>query len=328
MSPPAVIPDDDDEHLLYGSAQQYAHSNLKRDRERGGRCAECGLQTHGLGIEPFTGSCFKLPLSVDQEVHRGRCLLCFPLRQQQQQQQENYQASLAIQEQSFPSSLVSQNVASIQTETNRERIASSPIMDDSTVVGNIVPHSEEVFDIMYMMRRYPNAEVVQERGCKELWVQSWDDDTSSAIGHVGGIPRILEAMSKFPRNVNLQRCACEALQNLVCVSAYNRFVIVDQGGAALIVQAMMRHLDSIGIQHCGCIALASLASSQELHEDIIRAGGGHAAVHSARKFAGEETVRLAARQVLQALGCDPSRYIPQTIETIPEECYTERISSR
>lgn len=64
---------------------QHQHSSqcdnlsLRRDREREGRCSECGAQTHEMRFNPDTGSVVKEPLSVEREVHRGRCLLCHPL---------------------------------------------------------------------------------------------------------------------------------------------------------------------------------------------------------------------------------------------------------
>lgn len=54
-------------------------SSLRRDREREGRCADCGAQTHDIRYEPETGSSRKVPLNIEGEVHRGRCLLCNPL---------------------------------------------------------------------------------------------------------------------------------------------------------------------------------------------------------------------------------------------------------
>jgi hypothetical protein len=50
---------------------------LRMDREREGRCAECGIETHSIvssnkGYE-------KTPLNVEGEVFDGRCLFCHPL---------------------------------------------------------------------------------------------------------------------------------------------------------------------------------------------------------------------------------------------------------
>eukprot|EP00563_Minutocellus_polymorphus_P010119 CAMPEP_0181069386 /NCGR_PEP_ID=MMETSP1070-20121207/26919_1 /TAXON_ID=265543 /ORGANISM="Minutocellus polymorphus, Strain NH13" /LENGTH=204 /DNA_ID=CAMNT_0023150189 /DNA_START=454 /DNA_END=1065 /DNA_ORIENTATION=+ len=45
--------------------------SLKRDREREGRCSECGAQTHELRVDPRTGGRSKEPLNVEGEVRRG-----------------------------------------------------------------------------------------------------------------------------------------------------------------------------------------------------------------------------------------------------------------
>ena len=46
--------------------------SLKRDREREGRCSECGAQTHELRVDQRTGARTKEPLNVEGEVRRGR----------------------------------------------------------------------------------------------------------------------------------------------------------------------------------------------------------------------------------------------------------------
>lgn len=51
---------------------------IRLDRERDGRCADCGAQTHEIQLDA-SGQAVKLPLSVPGEVHRGRCLFCHPL---------------------------------------------------------------------------------------------------------------------------------------------------------------------------------------------------------------------------------------------------------
>lgn len=53
---------------------------IRLDREREGRCADCGAQTHEVQFDPSgSGRAIKVPLSVPGEVHRGRCLFCHPL---------------------------------------------------------------------------------------------------------------------------------------------------------------------------------------------------------------------------------------------------------
>ena len=54
-------------------------AQIRVDRERDGRCADCGAQTHEIQVD--NGCAMKIPLSVPGEVHRGRCLFCHPLPQ-------------------------------------------------------------------------------------------------------------------------------------------------------------------------------------------------------------------------------------------------------
>jgi hypothetical protein len=49
-------------------------------------------------------------------------------------------------------------------------------------------HPTEIIDILCQMKRSPQCEAIQARGCEGLWVHSWDDHASDAIGEVGGIP--------------------------------------------------------------------------------------------------------------------------------------------
>eukprot|EP00957_Ditylum_brightwellii_P040021 3028815-Ditylum_brightwellii.AAC.1 len=88
------------------------------------------------------------------------------------------------------------------------------------------------------MRNFPSDSSIQEWGCKQLWIQSWDDETSCAIGRVGGISSVVDTMLCHRENTKLQQYACEALQNLAVCNDYNRDVIVDHGGITAIADAM------------------------------------------------------------------------------------------
>ena len=301
-----------------GTRRGNATSALKRDREREGRCGECGIQTHGIRIDPSHVLPLKVPLTIENEVYRGRCLLCFPLNPNRTHQPpSNVQGS-------SPANSFSVFVADVNANSGSTSIPSEshsrlgPLSASYGYMGS--DESTEIVDMLYIMRQHPHSEAIQEWGCEGLWIHSWEDETSAAIGRIGGISRILDAMSLFPHNEHLQHCACEALQNLA-VNSYNRNAIVDYGGAALIVQAMMRHFDSLDIQQCGSVALTSLAASPELHDDIIRAGGAHAIIHAARKYADGDSIRsgaflAVAMQALHALNVDPCRYILSDVHQI------------
>jgi len=55
----------------------YSTKVIQRDREREGRCHQCGLETHKL-INTSFGVELQ-PLTIEGEVLNGRCLLCDPL---------------------------------------------------------------------------------------------------------------------------------------------------------------------------------------------------------------------------------------------------------
>lgn len=175
---------------------------------------------------------------------------------------------------------------------------------------------DEIFDTLFHMRQYPQTEDVQERACAALWVQSYDDENAQAMGRVGGISPVLDAMFQFPLNPSIQHSCCEIIQNLA-VHAANRHVIVQKGGAALVVRAMMTHLNnsnsttSTTLQISACHALFNLSRSKNLHKDILGAGASHAIVHAARSCASDTMLQQAALSALQELGADEAKqYLP------------------
>jgi hypothetical protein len=316
MSNPVVIPNIDDDSMSscslpdpatrsYFSPQHSIYrenspsGSLRLIRERDGRCADCGIQTHSFQRDPLSLRSEKVPLSVQNEAYRGRCLLCHPLPRHLTQEMDTFEnAHLAI-DSPFARTNQLQNVGPITVEPQQSEGNASPIVE--IYKGEIVGSTAELVDVLHAMKSYPHAEFIQEMGCQKLWVESWDDETSVILGQIGGIDRILDAMMHFPTNFHMQRSGCEALQNLA-LNTYNRTLIVEHGGAALVVQAMMRHLHSRCIQQCGCSALAALAASSELHDDILQAGGGLAIIHLLSKFGHEQSICYHVWQALEALG--------------------------
>jgi hypothetical protein len=286
-----------------------ANMGIKRDREREGRCADCGMQTHEFQADPLSpGSQVKVPLTIAREVHRGRCLLCFPVFPQDSLNREQQAAKpMCTQNDSLSYSFYDVPTASSPYSSR----LSDPNVQHSLAV--LACQTADIVDILSAMKRVPHDMVVQEKGCQRLWILSWEEENAFAIGRVGGITLVLDAMARFPTNAHLQQCGCESLQNLA-LNNYNRREICDLGGVVLIVQAMMRHVDVAGIQQCGCTALASIATCKDHHKDITRVGGFHAIVLAARNFADEESVLRAAYDAVYALGFDPSGRLPRRPE--------------
>lgn len=283
--------------------------SLKRDREREGRCSECGVQTHEFRIDNQTGQLRKIPLTVDYEVHRGRCLFCYPISHQPIQSMDAaFRSTRSINTVSsagsYPGSSRPDYVGSNASAADASTV-SNPAVEDT--LRNFDNEGCDLLEILSAMRRYPNERRIQEKGCEKLWIQSWDDENSAAIGRVGGISTLLHAMASFPRSQRLQQSGCEALQNLA-LNDFNREAIKEHGGINTVVQAMNNHPDIVGVQQCGCTALANLAASAENHLDIANAGGLHAIMNAAQRNQDEETVLRAAYQALRAMGYDPNRH--------------------
>lgn len=280
--------------------------SLKRDREREGRCSECGVQTHEFRIDAMTGRHVKVPMTVESEVHRGRCLLCYPIP--------------------LTCGRSSRSLATISTLGNSsapgnfhrpEQVESSPTVvtnsSADTALQRMQEDSCDLLELLTTMRHFPNEIQIQEKGLEKLWVDAFDDDNSIAIGRVGGIGTVLQAMNSFPNVAKLQQYGCEALQNLA-LNEYNRDYMGEHGGIAAVVQAMNAHRDVVGVQQAGCTALANLAASRDHHVDIANTGGLHAIVHAAQTYSNQEDVLRAAYQALRAMGYDPQRHGAQARE--------------
>ena len=108
IDPTAPTPQSDNTSSSNDAAQ------VRLDRERDGRCADCGAQTHEIQADPTgNGRTVKIPLSVQGEVHRGRCLFCHPLPQ-------NHRASTGSASQSRHSS----------HGRNKRQMDPAPTLDD------------------------------------------------------------------------------------------------------------------------------------------------------------------------------------------------------
>lgn len=285
--PALILPDNDDDDQVLSSHP----SNLETDlhlrnekerygndtcllgllRERDGRCAFCGINTHCFQSDPFNyHKTMKIPLTIDKEVFRGRCLFCHPITNQ----------SFDFMKSSSPSAFVHeiQNKRSIQSTALTTTTTTTPYSEDECD-----DDSTDLIRILQVMESSPLHEHCQEACCESLWVYSWDDDLSAMIGRLGGIKRIIRAMINFPEHKLIQLCACGALENLSC-NSYNRSLVGDLGGAVQLVQTMLLHSNSICIQKSCCMAMASLAQSPKIRKEIIEAGGRHAILQSLQTF--------------------------------------------
>jgi hypothetical protein len=282
---------------------------VRRDREKEGRCGECGMHTHQWAWNPLNQAPLKVPLTIPHEVHRGRCLLCYPLP-------EVISQGLQLGETSTPSGgpeasksfKAKRRISDFGFKAMAEQVLDAKELDDPSVrIAMKAMEEADICDVLHVMKCVPHIGSLQALACEKLWVLTWDDDNATSIGRVGGVALIAQAMERFPHNARLQQCACEALQNLAAHEG-NRCDIIESGGIALIVRAMVCHHKSAEIQKCACSALANLAC--EYPQDVCRVGGLHAVVHAARRFNQETGVVRAAYDAVLCMGVDPRGHLP------------------
>lgn len=285
-------------------------SEVRRDREKEGRCGECGIHTHQWAWNPLNQAPLKVPLTIPHEVHRGRCLLCYPLPEEISQGLQNGETETSTPPRAATSKpfKAKRRISDFGRMALAEHVLDAKELDDPSVrIAMKAMEEADICDVLHVMKCVPHIGSLQALACEKLWVLTWDDDNATSIGRVGGVALIVQAMERFPHNARLQQCACEALQNLAAHEG-NRCEIVESGGVALIVRAMMCHSKSAEIQKCACSALANLAC--EYPHDVSRVGGLHAVVHAARRFNQETRVVRAAYDAVQCMGVDPRGQLP------------------
>jgi hypothetical protein len=301
---PNVIPDDSDhnvdylldstdgEHACTPDASMIANMYvsptplLETVRELDGRCGKCGLQTHSVHFDLLTKRRRVEPLSIPNEVHRGRCLLCHPLPVDSSQRIDRTDIKLTGPRASFNE------------------------LEDSTLIEDDI---SELVHILHVMNSNPYTEILQEQGCDALWVHSYDDEHSIVLGRIGGINTLLDAMIHFPTNVRIQHSCTEAIQNLAS-NHYNRIHIVNQGGAALLVRAMMLHRHSCAIHRGACRALGNLTSSEGLIHEVLQAGAGPAIAMSIKTFDHRDS--LSCNEYESLLSLTRCNITPQPIQVV------------
>lgn len=335
----------------------------KRDREREGLCGECGIRTHEFRLLDQPKTTVKVPLTVANEVYRGRCLICHPRPRPRRKRRRR---QLGTAEECSSKDVGSHNTSrgtsvhfdvddlcgggdgssvgtfsihhfgtidsrggggttsvrfdddpscgggkggggsvgtfSIHLGTENESSVRQPSADvQEAALRSLDADTTDLIDIISCMRQYQNDLQVQERGCFRLWIQSWDDDDSGAIGRAGGITTILAAMRRWEGHRDLQHYGCEALQNM-SLNRYNRDVVVRNGGIGIIINAMTAHRDILAVQRCGCTALANLVDSSGNGSIAERGDCIRSMVKAAENFPHDENVMREACHALRAMG--------------------------
>lgn len=168
----------------------------------------------------------------------------------------------------------------------------------------------DICDILVAMRRFPFSLPIQSIACEKLYVACFDRDHAHAIGLVGGIRTIIDAMEHHSKDVALQRGCAGIIKHLALASPYNLDMLDRMGAVAIIVGAMERNPQSAPLLESCCWALESMArgSNPELKMRVAKGGGIHASMKAVETFPNNESLLRAAFHCLRQMGYNPSSY--------------------
>ena len=279
---------------------------LQEQREKEGRCAFCGIQTHQVLADHQT----KTALTIQGEVYRGRCLLCYPVVMGNAAGTPTDTTSSGLTDsEEFDSWMAEMSEDDVVMTKAATQDDETDFLDDEDLTeqsshlaqpkNSTSEHVYDVLDVLNAMKRFPQDVYIQSKGCERLWILSWDEDNAAAIGRVGGSILLLDAMTNFPQDTFLQLCGCEALQNLSHVES-TRQDLCDLGAVPLIVRAMMEHsLTTLAILQSGCNTLTNLSFSVDIRDELLSISGGYSLICETAVHHSDLRVARAARDTLR-----------------------------
>jgi hypothetical protein len=106
-----------------------------------------------------------------------------------------------------------------------------------------------------------------------------------AVGRVGGIEVILEALQYFKGEIIVQKYGCHALMNLMWECRQNVDIFVRQKGVPIVIETMKRFSADGELQKYGCGIVGHICVLQpEYHRHVIDAGGLVAVASVVQKY--------------------------------------------
>lgn len=168
----------------------------------------------------------------------------------------------------------------------------------------------DICDVIVAMRRFPFSLPIQSIACEKLYVHCFDSDHAHAIGLVGGIRTVIDAMEHHAQDIALQRGCAGIIKHMATASKYNLDMLDRMGAVKIIVNAMERNSQCAPLLESCCWALGSMArgSNPDIKMRVAKGGGIHAAMNAVEQFPRNESLLRAAFYCLQQLGYNPSSY--------------------
>jgi hypothetical protein len=168
----------------------------------------------------------------------------------------------------------------------------------------------DICDIVVAMRRFPFSLAVQRSACEKLYAHCFDQEHAHAIGLVGGIRTIIDAMEHHPNDAKLLHACTDVMKQLAMASTFNTDMLDRMGSVGIIISTMERHPKNAALLESCCWAMERLTQSPspELKLRWAKGGGIHAAMKAVETFPNNESLLRAAFHCLRQLGYNPSSY--------------------
>ena len=135
----------------------------------------------------------------------------------------------------------------------------------------------------------------------------------SAIGTAGGIASLVDAMSRFPDNVRIQRRVTNTLSTLFHRPFLNKKRMVDVGGVRLLLHNMMHHDGEVA--HGSLMALGSLLCSYAAEVPKMSPDNIERLIFIMRSNAHHRAIQSGGNQIIRRMWTSDSTVRSQLPET-------------
>lgn len=162
--------------------------------------------------------------------------------------------------------------------------------------------------VLLTMRKWQYNAQIQKWGCFYLTrLLSTTNDEASIVA-MGGVEAILDAMTIFPDDEDINRFALNALMCAFCSEqvfhdSAGRFV-KQLDGVAKIVKCMKRNSTWDELQETACALFTNLARGKEIHKALLEGGAASAVAMAAEKNKGNKPIKEHALEFMKLVFSD------------------------
>jgi len=173
-------------------------------------------------------------------------------------------------------------------------------------LNRLTAAGENIVEIVHVMLDYPISEPVQTNCMHDISNLHLEPEDCDAFADAGGMEAIVDAMEHFPKEEELQLCACRALCN-VSGTQENQMALVDVGAAdVLLGHTMETFRDHPELQEQAMAALANLAALEANLEPLLEKEVVPRVVQSMNKHGNDIQVQMKGCSVITNLASHPT----------------------